>query len=175
MPKLTIKESQKFQSIMTELQKMVKQDQTMRNRYTENPNEWDDSIAYQNIAKLKVIIEKIGWPSISKVGHSGSYNAWLLVQHADHDPNFQKKCLELMKAEPNGEVSKKDIAYLEDRIAVGDGRNQIYGTQFHKNTNGKVKPFPIKDPDNVNNFRKNIGLETLKENQKHIQERYDKK
>ena len=125
-----------------------------------------------NTERMKEIIEEIGWPSISKLSPEGASNAWLLVQHADHDLEFQKKCLQLMKAEPEGEVAKRDIAYLEDRIATSEGRPQIYGTQFHKNSDGELEPLPISDPENVDQRCKEMGLETLGENQKRIQESY---
>ena len=151
---------------------MVEVDQSMRNRGIDNPDEWDETVDHRNTERLKAIIDEMGWPSISKVGYDGSSNAWLLVQHADHDPEFQKRCLELMKSEPEDEISKRDLAYLEDRITVGDGKPQIYGTQFHTNSDGQLELLPIKDPDNVDKRRKEMGLETLDENRKRIQERY---
>lgn len=168
------KPSEKFQAIITELQSMVEIDQTMRNRYTDNLDEWDETVDRRNTERLKAVVDEIGWPSITKVGETGSSNAWLLVQHADHDPEFQKKCLALMKSEPEGEVSKRNIAYLEDRIAVADGKPQIYGTQFHKNSSGQLEPLPIQNADNVDKRRKEMGLEPLTENQRRIQERYGK-
>lgn len=168
------KEPKKFRAISVELQSMINVDQAMRNRCADNPDEWDETVDHRNTKYLKTIVNEIGWPSISKVGREGSSNAWLLVQHADHNPDFQKKCLELMKSESEGEVSKRDIAYLEDRIAVGDGRPQIYGTQFRTNSDGQLEPLPIQDPDNVDKRRKEMGLETLDENQKRMQEKYGK-
>jgi len=166
------KESEKFRAIAAELQSMVEADQAMRNQCTDNHGEWDDSVDHRNTERMKAIIEEIGWPSISKVGYEGSSHAWLLVQHADDDPDFQRKCLDLMKSEPEDEVSRRDIAYLEDRIAIGNGMPQIYGTQFRTNCDGQLEPLPIQDPDNVDKRRKEMGLETLSENQKRIQEHY---
>jgi hypothetical protein len=65
---------------------------------------------------LKQIIEKIGWPTISKVGEEGARHAWTLAQHSDQDVEFQERCLELMKAEPEGEVDPQWIAELADQI-----------------------------------------------------------
>ena len=89
--------------------------------------------------------------------------AWLLVQHADHDRAFQKKCLDLLKSQPPGEVHLANIAYLEDRVRVGEERPQLYGTQFHVDEQGNFGPFPIEDPDNVDQRRKSMKLETLAE------------
>ena len=162
-------------AIFAELRAMAKADQAMRNRCRDNPGEWDETVDQQHTKRMKEIIEEIGWPSISKVSPEGASNAWVLVQHADHDLEFQKKCLALMKAEPEGDVSKRDMAYLEDRISVSEGHPQIYGTQFHKNADGLLEPLPLFDPENVDLRRKEMGLETLAENQKRIRESHARK
>ncbi len=87
--------------------------------------------------------------------------AWLLVQHADHDRAFQKECLDLMKSLPPDEVHVSNIAYLEDRVRVGEGRPQLYGTQFHLDEQGNFGPFPIEDPENIDQRRKAMNLGTL--------------
>ena len=164
-----VNSSERFRAITAELKSMVEADQAMR-----NGDQWDETVDHQNTKRMKVIVEEIGWPTISKVGYPGSSSAWLLVQHADHDSEFQKKCLTIMKAEPENEVPKDHIAYLEDRIAVGDGRLQIYGTQFHTNADGQLQPLPICDPEGVDQRRKEMWLEPLSNNQKRIQESYDR-
>jgi len=94
---------------------------------------------------LKKIIKEIGWPVISKVGKEASQAAWLVAQHADHDVKFQEYCLNLMKNASDGDVLKKQIAYLTDRILVNTGKKQLYGTQFYLNKKGVYGPRPIKD------------------------------
>ena len=78
------------------------------------------------------------------------HDAWLLVQHADRDRPFQKQCLELLReAVAKKEASGKDLADLTDRVLVGEGKNQIYGTQFITK-DGKTTAQPMEDsPDNV--------------------------
>lgn len=164
----------KLQTIAKEISLMAKKDQEMRNSYdydTEE-SEWDESIDLGNTRRMKEIVDEIGWPTISKVGHEASNNAWLLVQHADRDTGFQEKCLQLMKAQSEDEVSKSNIAYLEDRIAVAKGRPQIYGTQFQANEAGQFEPRELHDPTNVNQRRKAMGLDTLEENIERMQEAY---
>ena len=78
-----------------------------------------------------------------------------------------------MKAESDGEVSKSNIAYLEDRITVGNGIPQVYGTQFHTNSDGQMVPQPIANEKKVDERRKAMGLETLDEYKKRMQESYD--
>jgi hypothetical protein len=161
-------------TITQEINLMAKRDQEMRNNYDydSDEGEWDDSVDLNNTQRMKEIVGEIGWPTISKVGMEASNNAWLLVQHADHDTSFQEKCLELMKSQPESEVSKSNIAFLEDRIAVAKGKPQIYGTQFTTNEEGQFEPHPLFDPDNVDQHRKQMGLDTLANNLKRMEEFY---
>lgn len=71
---------------------------------------------------LKEVVLKHGWPGKSLVGSQGAIDAWLLVQHADNDREFQQECLTKMEALPTGEVRPMDIAYLADRILCGTGK-----------------------------------------------------
>ncbi|MHA1540762.1 MAG: hypothetical protein ACTSXL_05830 [Alphaproteobacteria bacterium] len=64
----------------------------------------------KNTAFLKKIIqEKKHFPVEKFVGKKCEQNAWLLVQHADLDLEFQKECLALMKKD---DANIKSIAYL---------------------------------------------------------------
>jgi len=121
----------------------------------------------RNTARMKEIVAQYGWPTSSMVGEEGATAAWLLVQHADHDPQFQRNCLELMKQVPAGEVSKADVAYLTDRVLVNEGKNQLYGTQFWS-PNGKMEPRPIEDEANLDKRRKEVGLSLFAEYAKHM-------
>ena len=56
--------------------------------------------------RIREIIEQHGWPGASLVGEDGASAAWLLVQHADDDPAFQERALELMR----GAVERGDAA-----------------------------------------------------------------
>jgi len=62
---------------------------------------------------------------------------------------------------------KKDLAYLEDRILVGKGEDQIYGTQFFMK-DFKFIPRPIIDPENLEKRRNEMGLESFVKNQEKI-------
>jgi hypothetical protein len=125
----------------------------------------------QNRDWLKEVVAKHGWPGKSLVGGQGATDAWLLVQHADKDREFQQRCLDQMKKLPPGEVDPRDTAYLTDRILVGTGKKQIYGTQITYQ-DGKLIPSPIDKPDDVDERRKAIGLEPLDEYLKTVQEIY---
>jgi uncharacterized protein YoaH (UPF0181 family) len=124
----------------------------------------------ENRARLKEIVQQYGWPGISLVGKDGAQAAWLLVQHADADREFQKVCLERMEALPDGEVEKQAVAYLTDRVLVGEKKPQRYGTQMGND----FKPAPIEDPDNVDERRAEVGLPPLAEYIRMSREAYKK-
>jgi hypothetical protein len=56
-----------------------------------------------------------------------------------------------------------EYAKIQDRILVNENELQIYGMQFQYNADRKLEPFPIKDPEYVDQRRAEIGLEPLKE------------
>ncbi|MBI3572395.1 hypothetical protein HY091_02605 [Candidatus Kaiserbacteria bacterium] len=148
--------------VSAEIDAMAAADQEMRQKAIKE-NSWDATIDARNTARMKEIIGKIGWPTAAKVGRDSSSNAWLLVQHADRDVQFQEQCLVLMKQEPMSEVDPRNIAMLEDRVRVNSNQSQLYGTQYRA-VNGEHKPLPIEDETNVDKRRKQMGLDTLEEN-----------
>jgi hypothetical protein len=116
----------------------------------------------RNTERLGEIVERYGWPTNTLVGKGGAKAAWLLVQHADANPKFQRKCLDLMARLPAEEVNRTDFAYLTDRVLLAEGKKQVYGTQFTFE-NGKCKPRPLEDEANVDKRRAEVGLPPLAE------------
>jgi len=75
-----------------------------------------------NTNDLADLLKIYGWIRISDFGTAADQNAWLLVQHADHDPVFQKEILgRLGKLYKSGETSPQNYAYLVDRVAASWG------------------------------------------------------
>ncbi len=163
-------ESIRFPKIAQELQEMVTVDQDMRKRSL-TEDYWDETVDARNTERMKEIIAEIGWPTASKVGPQGVSDAWLLVQHADHDVDFQERCLELMKKAPAGEIDMIDVAYLTDRIRVNQGKGQLYGTQFTQE-DGKHIPRTIEDEANIDARRAEMGMGPLSEQVQLMYDRY---
>jgi hypothetical protein len=114
---------------------------------------WDNQIDFRNTKAMKKIIAQYGWPGETLVGTMGAQAAWLLIQHADHDREFQKQCHRLLEAAvKSGEAQAQHLAYLTDRICVGDGVPQIYGTQLE---------YPIADQEHVDERRAAMELDSL--------------
>jgi hypothetical protein len=118
-----------------------------------------------NTLRMKVLLKQCGWPITSKYGKDASADAWLLIQHADQDRQFQREALQLLEqAVRAGEARGGDLAYLSDRLAVSDGLPQPYGTQFKGVENCKMILAPIDSREAVNARRRAIsGMPTLEE------------
>lgn len=159
-----------FRTILEEIEAMARVDQEMRTGI-DHGGVWDEAVDVRNTSRMKEIIAQVGWPTISKVGVDASGDAWLLVQHADHDTAFQEQCLALMKNESIREVNPRNVAMLEDRVRINTGRPQIYGTQFRP-VEGKHVPLPIEDEANVDERRSHMGLGTLAEGIQTMYEKY---
>jgi hypothetical protein len=133
-----------------------------------------DSVDRQNTTRMHEILEEHGWPGWSLVGEDGSTAAWVLVQHADLEPEFQELALAyLMGAVAAEDASRGDLAYLIDRVRVAKGLPQVYGTQVGPGPDGDLAPrTPIEDPDNVDVRRADAGLSTLEEYYDEIREAF---
>jgi hypothetical protein len=162
------------QAVRARLRALVASDQNARR----NRLPWSE-IDRANVAALKEILGKHGWPTISVFGRDADRDAWLLVQHADHDPAFQKEVLAILaRLKDTGETSPANYAYLYDRAAghpartpdgirvqgpdASPGGLQRYGTQGQC-AGGRWEPFPIEDPARVDERRKSVGLGPLEE------------
>ncbi|WP_327037675.1 DUF6624 domain-containing protein [Micromonospora maris] len=127
---------------------------------------WAREVDADNTAWLRQVIDRYGWPRRSDVGPEAATAAWLLTQHADHDPDFQRRCLALLgQAVRDGEAKPAHLAYLTDRVLRAEGRPQRYGTQFWYGPDGTgpLQPQPIEDPEHVDERRHSLGLDTLAE------------
>jgi pimeloyl-ACP methyl ester carboxylesterase len=117
-------------------------------------------IDQENTAWLKAQVDEHRWLGKSLVGVEGAHNAWLIVQHADEDRAFQRRCLELMNDIGGNEVSAIDLAYLTDRILSAEGKPQRFGTQTTV-VDGEYTPGDVEDPENLDQRRAELGLPSM--------------
>jgi hypothetical protein len=116
-----------------------------------------------NLPWLRQLITDVGWPGKSLVGEDGAKDAWLLAQHADRDPAFQRRCLDLLTAAVEaGEAEVVDQAYLTDRVLLHEGQPQEYGTQAI-GRDGRFVARNLRDPGHVDERRAAVGLGPLAE------------
>lgn len=119
---------------------------------------YKDSI---NLIKVTEILDKYGWVGADKVGGQANHTLFLIIQHSDL--KTQQKYLPMMReAVKNKNASGSALALLEDRVALGEGRRQIYGSQIgYDNETKKSYVLPLEDPDNVDKRRAEVGLGLL--------------
>jgi hypothetical protein len=151
------------------LQKMAGEDQAARNSLRDASSSDTGAqtnlraVDRRNTSRMKAIVATHGWPTLSMVGEAAANSAWLLVQHADHDVDFQEQCLALVKAaHAKKDVPPANVAYLIDRVRVNRGEPQVYGTQFHL-VDGRLQPRPIENAIEVEERRAEFGLGSLAE------------
>jgi hypothetical protein len=119
---------------------------------------YKDSI---NLIKVTEILDKYGWVGTDKVGETANQALFLVIQHADL--KTQQKYLPLMReAVKNKKANPSALALLEDRVALGEGKRQVYGSQIGQdNETNKNYVLPLEDPDNVDKRRAGAGLGPL--------------
>ena len=119
----------------------------------------NDSI---NLVKVTSILDKYGWLGDDLVGKKGNTALFLVIQHSDL--KTQEKYKPIMEnAVKNGQASASSFALLTDRIEMGKGKPQIYGSQVQGNRTNGYRLYPIFDEINVNIRRKEVGLQPLEE------------
>ncbi|QOD59742.1 hypothetical protein H9I45_10300 [Polaribacter haliotis] len=129
----------------------------------------------KNAKTLNEIINKIGYPTLDKVGKDANEAAWLIIQHSIGQPKFMKKSAEMLKkAVQENKADPISLAYLADRISVFEDKPQLYGTQFDWDINGEMNPNQVDDIEKVNQRRKNLGFNSIKEQIEIMQERVRK-
>src|SRR5215475_10415009 len=141
--------------MMEEDQKLRTQLEEVEQKYGPDSKEvqalWKEQAEIDNrlLKRLEEIIAKYGWPGKSLVGAEASLAAFLIIQHANYQ--YQKKYFPLIKeAMKKGEVRPQDMALLEDRILMREGKKQIYGSQLRRNqTTGKLEMWPVEDEENL--------------------------
>ena len=120
----------------------------------------NDSI---NLIKIQKILDERGWLGTDIIGNQGNTTLFLVIQHSDL--TVQEKYLPMMREAAARENARpSSLALLEDRVALGHGKKQIYGSQIGRNQKtGEFYVLPLEDPENVDKRRADVGLGTLQE------------
>ncbi len=114
-----------------------------------------------NLIKVMAILDKYGWLGPEVVGQQGNITLFLVIQHSDIA--VQEKYLPMMReAVKNGKAQGSNLALLEDRVALRQGKRQLYGSQIAKDAGSEAYYIsPLEDPDNVDKRRAEVGLPPL--------------
>jgi len=113
-----------------------------------------------NEKSLPKLLDKYGWPSATEVTEYAAAGAALIINHADHA--LRVKYFPMLEdAFQKGEAQPLRYAKMKDRLFVEEGKMQLYGTQMKFKNMTRV-PYPILDPEHVDQRRAKIGLGPLK-------------
>jgi hypothetical protein len=162
-------------SISDSLGAIYKSDQSTRLAYIQakqqnKPTAFVDSLMKimketddKNLKKVNAIVREYGWLGPQNVGIDGAQGLFLVIQHADL--KTQEYYLPIIRqAEKEGKILSSNLAILEDRICMRNGRKQIYGSQgFTDQETGKKYIYPIGNIDGLEDRRKAMGLPPMKD------------
>lgn len=116
-----------------------------------------------NLERIEVILKEYGWLGENTVGFKESEAIFLVIAHASLD--IQLKYYQVMeKAVKEGKARICDLASLEDRTLVKQGKKQIYGTQLiYDEKEGVYIVEPLVYPEKVDERRESVGLPPMNE------------
>lgn len=116
-----------------------------------------------NLTKVSAILERYGWPGAEVIGSSANTTLFMVIQHSDLVQ--QDRYLPVMrKAVKEGKASASQLALLEDRVALLHHQKQRYGSQVKWDMkSNEYSLLPLEDPLHVDERRKEVGLQPLKD------------
>ncbi|WP_369360233.1 DUF6624 domain-containing protein [Streptomyces sp. cg2] len=129
-----------------------------------NSDDFADQLAWRRLTarhadRLTEILDAHGWPTADRFGADAARAAWLIAQHADRQLDVQRRALGLLeRAVADGLATSRDLAFLQDRTLVNDGREQVYGTQIAGIRNGTPIPWPCENPSQMDRRRAEVGI-----------------
>lgn len=123
-----------------------------------------ERVHLENACALAAVLDRVGWPGADRVGAEAAEAAWLVAQHAISWPTFQRRCLDLLAAVvEEGRAPRWHLANLTDRVRFNERRPQVYGTIHDWDAAGEMSPWPVEDPERVDERRRTAGLPPLHE------------
>lgn len=118
----------------------------------------------KNVEELGALLQEKGWPKRSQVGPEAAGAAFFVLQHSNasaqekHLPMFEKCCRD-------NEADWQQYALMFDRMRMNSNLPQRFGTHYNldnRSTNERIL-YPLEDESKVDEWRKEVGLEPLKD------------
>lgn len=149
--------------IARELHDMAAADQKVRNDLIASGKFGDEAamapmqrVDDANLARLKQIVARDGWPDAAMVGNRGMADFWLLSQHAPG--SFIAQALpHLRAAADRGEIAWASLALMIDRDLMDRGKPQVYGSQW-QGQGATMAMYRTVDPAHLDARRAQVGL-----------------
>lgn len=115
-----------------------------------------------HLVRLRQIVARHGWPGRDEIGQSGNEALFLLLLHSDNAAVLTEFLPVVRHAVQQGQTEAKSLAYLEDRLAMRQGKRQRYGTQFQQSEQTQLlETYPVENPAQVDVRRYAVGLPPL--------------
>ena len=118
------------------------------------------AIDCDNTDWLAAQMREIGWFDIPRYGKEADQDAWMLVQHADRNKAFQRETLAYLEDWLPERRIRATLRSSCDRVAMGEGRPQRYGTQGMCAPDGNWAPHEVEDPAGSIASPQALGLTT---------------
>lgn len=171
---------QKYRGDLMSLSDSLKRDSISRslniptNQLSDRLWQKQTPIDSSNLVFIESVIKQHGYPGRTLVGEPANESAWYVIQHS---PKIEQYLEVIKRAAEKKELAFHLYAMMKDRFLMNQDKEQIYGTQATTRTlkSGKTENFiwPIKDPLQVNELRKQAGFEqTVEENAKRLNVKY---
>ena len=157
-----------------ELLRMQSADRELRRELVEagelygphRPKDWYNprmrALHERHNARLGELLAPHGWPGQALVGEAAAEAAWFIAQHAVLDLPLQRRALALLSAAVDrNDAPAWQMAMLTDRVRMGAGEPQVYGSIHVGGENGELVPYETEDPENVEARRRAVGLPPL--------------
>lgn len=122
----------------------------------------DDGIDAYNVQVVDWIIEKCGMPTPDTAGPNGLDTMWLVIQHATLEKRLEYFPL-FLQASKAGHLERQNIALMQDRILMDQGKEQLYGSQVLLQSDGSYVLYDLREPQKVDHRRAIMGLPPLEE------------
>jgi hypothetical protein len=108
-------------------------------------------------------LKQYGYPGKSLVGAPTNEAAWNVIQHSSTPATIKQYLPVLKVAAGKGELPFYRYAMMLDRFLLNEGKEQVYGTQAHSYNGQPFFFWPIQNPAQVNQRRKQAGFTTTVE------------
>ncbi len=118
------------------------------------------AIDKENLNIVIPILEKYGWLPQSKIGEKASSAIFYVIQHSRIE-FMDKYFWQLDSLAKIGEASRRDAAMMEDRLLMGKGLKQKYGSRATTNLRSEksLVIWPVRKPEKVDSLRRSVGFE----------------
>jgi len=118
----------------------------------------------KNLTELQILLDSKGWPEKSQVGSEAAASAFFVLQHSN--AKAQEKYIGMFEAAcRKNEANWQQYALMFDRMRMNQDKPQRYGTHTYLDpSKGRTDElYPLEDESRVDEWRKEIGLEPLKD------------